>query len=341
MQYCTRCGRPRDEGAGFCVVCGSQFPDAPVTPRSEPVTPAEATNPTGPIPVIPPPGFQGPPGFQDPPGFQGPPPQGPPPQGPPMYGPPPQGPPPAWGPGPRDESTLPPYGLDALMGSGQPAETLAGPGGPAGPGGNGRPPRRSGWLLLTIMIIVVLAGGGTAAAFVLSSNHSAKPQASQTTSPPPARPPPTPTQSPSTSPSPTSSPGQGQVAEAASVAGNPQTPRIGALLDSYFSAINTRNYPAYYALLSPQERQLTSQSQFSKGFATTKDRKETLQALSAGPGGTTVASVTFTSHQNPANSVDGHQSCTHWHISLYLEQSGNSYVIGKPPSSYHAGYAAC
>jgi hypothetical protein len=247
--------------------------------------------------------------------------------GPPFQGPPPQVPPPY---------APPPYGLDALMSGGPASETLT------GPGGDGRPPRRSPWILLTVLIVVVLAGGGTAAAFVLSSHHSAKhPSQAGATSRPPASqsPPPTPTQSPTTSPSPTSTPGQ--VGVAASVAGNPQTPQIVALLDSYFGAINARNYQAYYALLSPAEQQLTSPSQFSKGFATTKDRRATLQGISAGPDGTTVAAVTFTSHQSPANSVDGHQSCTHWRISLYLQGNGNGYVIGKPPASYHAAYAGC
>jgi hypothetical protein len=224
-----------------------------------------------------------------------------------------------------------------MMGGGPAPETLA------GPDGDGRPRRRSSWILLTVMLVIVLAGGGTAAAFVLSGNHGAKhPQAGGTSKPPPAATttPATPTPSPTTaSPSPTKTPGLVQVAP--SVAGNPQTPQIAAMLSTYFSAINARDYTAYYALLSPQQQQQISQSQFSKGFASTKDLGETLQSLSAGPGGTTVASVTFTSHQNPANSVDGHQSCTRWRISLYLQHSGNGYVIAKPPSSYHASYAAC
>ena len=150
-----------------------------------------------------------------------------------------------------------------------------------------------------------------------------------------------PTQSVSATPSPSHTPGQGQVGVAASLAGNHQTPQVVALLDSYFGAINTRNYQGYYALLNPEQQRQTSPSQFSNGFASTKDSGETLTGLSAGPGGTTVATVAFTSHQKPANSVNGHESCTRWQISLYLQRSGNSYLIGKPPSGYHASYGAC
>ena len=47
------------------------------------------------------------------------------------------------------------------------------------------------------------------------------------------------------------------------------------------------------------------------------------------------------SHQKPTASVNGSESCTDWRISLYLEQGTSGYIIGKPPSGYHAKYAAC
>jgi hypothetical protein len=341
MQFCTTCGRPKDEDAKFCVACGNQFPEPPQDTRppdaqqtgpipvpppgwgSEPTQPGPHTGPgwgPGSAPPSPPPPFMAPPG----PPMQGPPPQRQPPQGPP-----------GWGPGVPDNPP-PRYGLDALMGGGPATETVA------GPGGDGGPRRRPPWLLLTVLLVIVLAGGGTAAALVLTSHHGGKnPQASGTTkAAPTTSTSPSPSQSPTTaSPSPSKTPGLIQVAPG--VAGNPQTPQIAAMLYMYFNAINSRDYFGYYDLLSPQQQQQTSQSQFSKGFATTKDGSETLQSLSPGPGGTTVAMVTFTSHQNPANSVDGHQSCTRWRISLYLQHVGNGYVIGKPPSSYRAGYSAC
>jgi hypothetical protein len=256
-----------------------------------------------------------------------------------MQGPPPAG-PPGWGPGVPDGGTPPPYGLDALMGGGQAAETVAGPG-RAGPGRDGPPRRRPPWVLLTVLLVIVLAGGGTAAALVLTGHHGSKhPQASGKSTTPAPTPAATHTKSPATaSPSPTSTPGL--VQEAPSVAGNPQTPQIAAMLYMYFSAINSRNYLGYYDLLSPEQQQQTSRSQFSNGFASTKDLSETLQSLSPGPGGTTVATVTFTSHQNPANSVNGHESCTRWRISLYLQHVGNGYVIARPPPSYRASYASC
>jgi hypothetical protein len=196
------------------------------------------------------------------------------------------------------------------------------------------------------VIVLALAGGGTAAALVLTGGHgraSAAPPPRHTPShtpaptPTPSAPSPTPS-SPAVSPTPTAT---GPVTVAPGVVSDTQTTQIVTLLDSYFGAINSHSYQAYIALLSPQQAQGLTAARFSSGFGSTKDSDETLQGISLGPDGTTVANVTFTSHQNPAASVNGSESCTNWNISLYLEQGGSGYVIGKSPPSYHAGYAAC
>lgn len=197
------------------------------------------------------------------------------------------------------------------------------------------------------MIVLALAGGGTAAALVLTGGHGRAnaalpprhtPSHTPTPTPTPSSPSPSPTpSSPTVSPSPTTGP----VTVAASVASGAQTQQIVTLLDTYFGAINAHNYQAYIALLSPQEAQGLTTTQFDSGYASSKDSKETLQSISTAADDSIVARVSFTSHQNPAVSVNGSESCTDWHISLYLEQSSNGYIIGKPPSGYHAKYAAC
>ena len=52
------------------------------------------------------------------------------------------------------------------------------------------------------------------------------------------------------------------------------------------------------------------------------------------------ASVTFRSQQNPADSPDN-SSCDQWSITLFLVPHGTGYLIGPPPSSYHASFQAC
>lgn len=248
-----------------------------------------------------------------------------------------------------DSGDFPPGGLGIL--SSRPAEeTLAEPAAARTAGettGGSRTPRRSLRIAIVAVIVLALAGGGTAAALVLSGGHGRANAA-----PPPRHTPshtPTPTSTPTpSSPSPTpspptvaTSPPSGPVTAAPGVASDLRTAPILTLLDSYFSAINGHHYHAYLALLSPAEAQGLTVTQFDSGYASSKDSKETLESISTPPDGSTVAHVSFTSHQNPAASVNGSESCTDWRISLYLEQGPGGYIIGKPPPSYHAKYAAC
>jgi len=131
----------------------------------------------------------------------------------------------------------------------------------------------------------------------------------------------------------------GGVTIAPATTGDAMAPQIAAFLNEYFSAINTHDYPAYVALLSPQAQGVT-QAQFDTGYGSTTDMDETLRGISSAANGDSVAQVTFTSHQSAAQSATS-STCTTWHISLYLVSDGIGYLLDNPPSSYHAQYAAC
>jgi hypothetical protein len=113
--------------------------------------------------------------------------------------------------------------------------------------------------------------------------------------------------------------------------------RAAALLDRYFAAVNHREYQAY-ARLFAQRRQLTPR-EFAWGYQTSHDSNATLVGVAALKGGLK-ATVTFTSHQDPAQSPD-HSSCIDWRITLFLHRAGPVYLIGMPPSGYRAGLHAC
>jgi len=130
------------------------------------------------------------------------------------------------------------------------------------------------------------------------------------------------------------------VAVAAGLAGNPATPQVTALLDRYFTAINTRDYAGYAGLLDRQRRRHETASAFRSGYSSTTDSDATLTGISATGSGGVAASVTFTSHQKPAKSLD-HSSCTLWSITLYLVRGAGGYLIGTPPPGYLAYYQAC
>ena len=52
------------------------------------------------------------------------------------------------------------------------------------------------------------------------------------------------------------------------------------------------------------------------------------------------ATVTFTSRQSPADSVD-HSACNAWTLNLYLVPSGAGYLITPAPPGYEPSYTDC
>jgi hypothetical protein len=224
------------------------------------------------------------------------------------------------------------------------------PSAPVTPGG-GAGGRRTAILVVLVVLVVLGAGGG---AYALTRSHgssTAQPPSNPTVTAPPASTAPTvqaptspvvnasasPTASPSVTVTPTRPAG---VQVAPGVASDPAEPQVLAYLNRYFSAINRHNYNAYQSLLDAQEQQGNSQSTFDSGYATTKDSGESLTGIEDTGGGTLTANVSFTSHQNTADSVDG-SACNKWQISLYLVPQGSSYVMTAAPAGYHAAYSDC
>jgi hypothetical protein len=131
------------------------------------------------------------------------------------------------------------------------------------------------------------------------------------------------------------------VAVGAGAAQDPDASSVADFLGQYFAAINAHDYQSYLALLSPQLQQGMTRAQFDKGYRSTADSDETLVGISTASDGDMAAEVTFTSHQDPADSPDQSQSCTSWDISLFLSQGGSGYLIDPAPSDYKASYQPC
>jgi hypothetical protein len=213
-------------------------------------------------------------------------------------------------------------------------------------------PRRGGSsVLIGAAVVLVLAAGGGAYAVVssLTGNNTGGHPSGQPTSAAPTQPgssglattPPassTATASPSASPK--KSAKASTVAVSPSAAANPAAARVRTLLEHYFAAINAHDYAAYSSLLDAQMRQQNPQSKFASGYATTRDSAETLTSIANTGGGGVAATVTFTSHQNPADSINN-SSCTAWTITLYLQPQNGGYLIGAPPTDYRSVHQDC
>ena len=132
-------------------------------------------------------------------------------------------------------------------------------------------------------------------------------------------------------------PRRGIVSITPGLAGQADARRVGGLLVRYFAAVNHRRYQAYASLFA-QRRQLTPRG-FAWGYRTSHDSNAVLVGIAALKGGLK-ATVTFTSYQDPAQSPD-HSSCIDWRITLFLQRTGATYLIGMPPPGYRPGLQAC
>jgi hypothetical protein len=200
-------------------------------------------------------------------------------------------------------------------------------------------------MVAVVFVAAAAAGGallftrhhGSRGETALSPNHSTRtiPQASPVTDAGSSAP----AQNPSaTSPSPLSS----GVSVGAGASQDPAASSVAAFLGQYFAAINGHDYQSYLTLLSPQLQQAMTQAEFNSGYQSTVDSNETLVGISTASDGDLAAEVTFTSHQNPADSPNhSEESCTNWDISLFFAQSGSGYVIDLAPPGYKASYQAC
>ena len=215
-------------------------------------------------------------------------------------------------------------------------------------------PRRGGpTVMIAAMVVLVLAAGGGAFVVVssLTGNNNGGHPSSQPTSAAPAQPassgaapittaPPTSTATASPSASPKASAKKSTVAVSPSAAANPAAARVRTLLEHYFAAINAHDYAAYSNLLDSQMQQQNPPSKFASGYATTRDSAEKLTSIANIGSGSLAATVTFTSHQSPADSINN-SSCTAWTITLYLQPQNDGYVIGVPPTGYRSVHQDC
>jgi hypothetical protein len=117
-------------------------------------------------------------------------------------------------------------------------------------------------------------------------------------------------------------------------------PQVETLLSQYFDGINTHNYAEYAKTLTAQQQANEPQSAFDSGYSSTTDSGMALTSLSDGSAGGLTATVTFTSRQSPAQSVDK-SACNAWTLNLFLVPEGTGYLIGPAPSGYQPTYSDC
>jgi hypothetical protein len=220
--------------------------------------------------------------------------------------------------------------------------------------GAGRPSggRRAAFILV-IALVMLAAGGGAYVLVARSGKHStAQPPATHTATSS-AKPTAPSSAASSASASPTGSASASASASATATASptaslvsvgpgisNPAEPAVETTLSHYFQGINTHNYAEYQSAHNAQEQAAESQLAFASGFQSTTDSAMTLVSLEATADGGESATVTFTSHQNVTDSIDGH-ACNNWQLTFSLVPQGTGYLIGPPSPGYKPIYSDC
>ena len=180
----------------------------------------------------------------------------------------------------------------------------------------------AGVVIITAVVAIVLIsqGGSTAGARGGSDRHGSAGSGSQRTAAASAR--------------------AGSVAVTAAAAAGPDAKAVTRLVTRYFRAINRHDFATYRTLFSVSLRAELSSSAFMRGYGTSRDSLTTLRSITPVGDGELDATVSFTSHQRPAD-TPSHSACTTWSISLYLVRQGHGYVIVSPPAGYRASYVTC
>jgi hypothetical protein len=123
-------------------------------------------------------------------------------------------------------------------------------------------------------------------------------------------------------------------------AAGPDAKAVARLVTRYFRAINNHDFALYRTLFSASLRGGLSSAAFARGYGTSRDSLATLQGITRSGAGELNAAVSFTSHQQSAD-TPSHSACTTWRISLYLARQGHGYVIVSPPAGYKASFGTC
>jgi hypothetical protein len=123
-------------------------------------------------------------------------------------------------------------------------------------------------------------------------------------------------------------------------AASPKALDVLGLLSKYFDAINTKNYAEFSSTQNQAGIADQPKASFDLGYSTTTDSHEVITTITATGASTLTATVLFTSHQSPSDSIDS-SSCNDWTLNLYIAEHGSRYLITPAPPSYEPTYTDC
>jgi hypothetical protein len=208
------------------------------------------------------------------------------------------------------------------------------------PSGGGRPPRagrrRWGVTLAGLAASVVLIGFGGGIGAMLGSSGAAPISTARTATTAAAEP----TDGETAEPTMAGSPLSGLVDTAPSVRDD-RAAAVAAMFDTYFAAINAKDFETVASVLDPagavDTGNATQMTALAQGLSTVTDSNVVLRAVT-GPSAFPQATVTFRSHQGAGHGPPGRtaETCTDWSILYTLSyQESAGYRIFRSDDASH------
>lgn len=185
------------------------------------------------------------------------------------------------------------------------------------------------WLLPVLLITVIATALGGLLARDLYSEE-------------PASPPPTVV---ATSPSPGPSgeqPGPPTVRGTADAVAHPLYGTLRELLQTYFDAINAKDYARWSSVVTYERQTLQPEQEWMKAYGTTTDGNIVMHRIEARGDGTARVLLTFTSTQAKENApVVLPEPCIHWNVVWAFSTEDGDWKLAAGPASATPQHEAC
>lgn len=185
------------------------------------------------------------------------------------------------------------------------------------------------WLLPALLITVIATALGALIARDLYDEPAA---------PPPAVVAP----SPSSAPAPSEQPGPADVKGTADAVVHPMYATIQPLLQTYFEAINNRDYDRWSGTVTAERRASQPRSKWEHDYRSTKDGSIVIHRIETGGNGLARVLLQFTSTQDLSSAPPELKvECIRWHVVWGFEKERGAWKLAAGSTSATPQHEAC
>lgn len=147
---------------------------------------------------------------------------------------------------------------------------------------------------------------------------------------------------PSLSVAPEEQPGDAMVRGTADATSHPLYETVRQLLQTYFDAINAKNYRGWRAAVTSKRAENEPEREWQVAYRSTRDGSVVVHRIESGPVDSMRVLVSFTSVQNPEDApLELAEPCIRWRVVLSLTVEGNDWKLDTGPTSATPEHDKC